>query len=172
MYRTVLEMEAGHSCVFSVFACVVLKDAIGFGTDHQWTDLLVVKHSGTGVSSCGSGASFAAFANVALSSGFTQFTGLLDVKRDTKDFSYFDIPSVGIADPKLFFFLVLILFFLGDRDGSRYYRAFPFLFVKKQTKYNNGNSVIQKYGHNGSKGFLTLNTPRASGFTAPPSPLS
>lgn len=61
--------------------------------------------------------------------------------------------------------------FLGDCDDfitSCYYRAFPFC-KKKQTKYNSGNSVIQKYGHNGSKGFLTLNTPRASGFTAPPS---
>lgn len=133
MYWTVLEMEAGHSCVFSVFACVVLKDAIGFGTDNQWTDLLL--------SSRGSGASFAAFATVVLSFGFTQFTGLLDVKRDTKDsITYW------------------------------YYRAFP--FCKKQTKYNSDNSVIQKYGHNGSKGFLTLSTPRASGFTAPPSPLS
>lgn len=72
-----------------------------------------VKHSGTGVSSRGSGVSFAAFATAVLSIGFNQFTGLLDVKRDTKDFSHFDIPSVGIADPKLFFFLLLILFSWG-----------------------------------------------------------
>lgn len=100
-----------------------------------------------------------------ISPGFTEFTAWLDVKRATRDLSYSDIPCVGTADPKLSF----VLFHLRwDGDGSSTSgcsRPVYFLFVK--TNKNIPAVIIQKYGHNDSKGFLTLNTPRASGFTGP-----